>query len=115
MWNSLSGNAKFSIIAFVVTAVLGLLSMGALGAILYYPVSFLLKKLPPMNHWHGDWVWPAMIAVGMLWSLGFIFGGAAWYYLAKITSSKLILYAAYIFILWIWAAILWYYVITHKM
>src|SRR4051812_27905239 len=115
MWTSLSGNAKFSIVAFVVTAGLGLLSMGALGAILYYPVSFLLKKFPPMNEWHGDWVWPAMIVVGMFWSVGFLLGGASWHYLTRITSSKLVLSVAYVFVLWIWAAMVWYFFLTRKM
>ncbi len=114
-WKSLSGVTRFSVISFLVTGALGLLSMGALGAGLYYPVSFLLKKYPTLNEWHGDWVWPAIIAVGMFWSLGFLFGGVAWHYLVKVTSSKLILYAAYLFILWLWAAILWYFTVKSNL
>jgi|GEM_PF-4817883 len=45
-WKSLSGNTRFSVIAFVISAALGLISMGALGTVLYYPVLFLLKRFP---------------------------------------------------------------------
>ena len=115
MWNSLSGNAKFSIIAFVITVVLGLISMGALGLVLYYPVSFLFKKYPTLNEWRGDWVWPAAIAIGMFWSLGFAFGGVAWHYLGKYTSSKIMLYSTYLFLLWTWAAVLWFITLKNNM
>ncbi len=113
-WKALSGNAKFSIIAFFSVAALGLLSMGALGALLYYLVCFLLKNYPPFNSWTGDWVWPAMISVGMAWSLGFIFGGIAVHYLSKIIASKAILYVCYIIVLWIWAALLWALVLSQQ-
>ena len=113
-WKALSGNAKFSIIAFFLAAALGLLSMGALGALLYYPACFLLKNYPPFNSWTGDWVWPAMIGVGMAWSLGFLFGGIASYYLSKIIASKVLLYICYAMILWLWAALLWYMVLSQQ-
>ena len=69
-WKSWSFNIKFSLIAFFITAILGLLSMGALGGLLYYPVSFLFASYPTLNDWSGDWVWPSVIMVGMLWSFG---------------------------------------------
>jgi hypothetical protein len=108
-------NDRFSVIAFFVTAILGLFSMGLLGGLLYYPVSFLFRRYPSLNEWHGDWVWPAIIAVGMFWSLGFVFGGIATHYIGKLTESKFILYGAYLFILWGWAALLWYLVIKSNM
>jgi hypothetical protein len=114
LWKSLSDNAKFSVIAFFVVAVVGLLSMGLLGALLYYPVSFLFKNFPTLNDWRGDWVWPAMISVGMFWSVGFILGGVAVHYLVKIIASKIILYILYSLILWVWAAFLWYLVISNQ-
>jgi hypothetical protein len=113
-WKSLSGNARFSIIAFFTSGALGLLSMGLLGGVLYYPVSFVLRKFPSINEWTGDWVWPAVIGVGMFWSLGFIFGGVAWHFLAKMTTSRLILYGAYVLILWAWAAVMWYIVLSNN-
>jgi hypothetical protein len=113
-WESLSSNAKFSIIAFFVVAILGLFSMGLLGALLYYPVSFLFKDLPPFNTWHGDWVWPATISVGIFWSLGFILGGFSYHYLIRMGASKVVLYSIYALVLWLWAAFLWYLVISNQ-
>ncbi|SMG44127.1 hypothetical protein SAMN03080602_03247 [Arenibacter troitsensis] len=110
-WKSWSFNVKFSLIAFFTTAVLSLISMGALGALLYYPVSFLFGSNPNLMDWGGDWVWPSVIMVGMLWSFGFVFGAVAWYYIQKITQSKALLIAAYLLILWLWAALLWCWMI----
>ncbi len=111
-WKALAFTTKFSTIAFIITGALGLLSMGFLGAFLYYPVSFLFKSYPTMNDWHGDWVWPATIMVGMLWSLGFVFGGVTWHFLGKSISSPIALRFIYGSVLWIWAAILWYWMIS---
>lgn len=113
-WKSLSGNAKFSIIAFFSVATLGLLSMGALGALLYYPICFLLKNYPPFNSWNGDWVWPAMISVGMAWSFGFVIGGITIHYLSKIITSKILLHVCYAIILWLWAYVLWAFVLSQQ-
>jgi len=89
-WKSLSYTKKFSIIACIITFALGILSMGLLGTALYYSVSFLFSSYPTLNDWNGDWVWPSMIGVGMIWSLGFIFAGITWHYLKKLISSKVI-------------------------
>lgn len=113
-WNSLTYTTKFSTIAFVATLALGLLSMGILGALLYYPVSPLFRAYPTLNDWTGDWVWPAVIGVGMAWSLGFVFGGIAWHFLSESISSVALLRGIYGVILWLWAAILWYLVIRNK-
>lgn len=113
-WKSLSYTTRFSTIAFIVTGGLGLFSMGALGAALYYPVSFLFKAYPTFNDWHGDWVWPTLIMVGMLWSLGFIFGGIMWHYLQKVITSSIALKIVYGIILWVWAAILWFIIISNN-
>jgi len=107
-WKSLTYTTKFSIIAFIITATLGLLSMGALGAILYCPVSFLFSSYPSLNDWHGDWVWPTVILVGMGSSLGFIFAGIVWHYLYKLISSMFLLRLIYAIIIWLWVALLWY-------
>jgi hypothetical protein len=45
-WSNLSFTTRFSIIACVVTVPLGLLSMGLLGAVLYYPVSIFFPNYP---------------------------------------------------------------------
>jgi hypothetical protein len=113
-WKSLSSNAKFSIFAFFVVAILGLLSMGLLGALLYYPVSFLFTGFPAFSTWHGDWVWPSTIIVGMVWSFGFIGGGFSYYYTTKKGVSKVVSYFIYALVLWLWAAFLWYSIISNQ-
>lgn len=103
-----SGTTKFSIIAFIVTLALGFLSMGVLGLLLYYPVSFLFNAYPNPDEMHGDWVWPAMIGTGMFWSIGFILAGLLNHYIKKFLISKWPLRLIYIFVLWMWAAFIWY-------
>jgi len=114
-WKSLAYTTKFSISAFLLTSVLGLFSMGLLGMLLYYLVSFLFSAYPGSNDWRGDWVWGATIAVGMLWSFGFLFGGLSWHYLRKLINSVLLLRIFYGAILWLWAAVLWYIVISKNL
>jgi len=113
-WKSLSYTTKFSIIAFMITAALGFGSMGFLGLGLYYPVAFLFSSYRDIDNWHGDWIWPTIIIVGMLWSLGFIIAGVAWHYLIKKIGSLLVLRVIYILVLWLWAAFLWYWPIAQN-
>ena len=114
-WNALTYTTKFSSLAFIITLALGLFSMGLLGALLYYPVSFFFNAYPTLNDWRGDWVWPATITVGMAWSVGFIFGGLAWHYLQPTLSSVLMLRIIYALILYAWAAFLWYVAIKNNL
>jgi len=113
-WKALSKTTKFSIIAAIVVAPLGLGTMGLLGALLYYPVSFLFASYPDLNDWTGDWVWPATIVVGMLWSVGFILGGITNHFLRKLTKSRVILIITYVLTLMAWAALLWFITINNN-
>ena len=75
---------RCSTVAGGVFLVLGLLSMGLLGAVLYYPVAPVLRRhFPPQSQWHGDWVWPVVIGVGMGWSVGFLLAGATNHWLVR--------------------------------
>ncbi|WP_109301455.1 hypothetical protein [Aquimarina sp. AU474] len=114
-WKSLAYTTKFSIIAFIITFVLGLVSIGVLGIALYYAVSFLFISYPSLNDWHGDWVWPAVILAGMTWSFGFVLGGFAWHYLSKSIISKITLRIVYVFILWVWAAFIWHIILSNNL
>lgn len=113
-WNALSFTTRFSIIAFIVTIPMGLFSMGILGAVLYYPVSILFPSCPSFNDWRGDWVWPAIIGVGMAWSVGFLLAGLAWHYLSTNISSVWMLRCVYGLILYGWAGLLWWLVLQKK-
>lgn len=99
---------KKSIIAFAAVLALGLLSMGALGFLLYYPAApVLLLFFPPASAWHGDWVWPAAIGAGMGWSFSFL---AAGFVNKKLAGTGLPLPArrcAYLAILWLGALLIW--------
>lgn len=113
-WRSLSFNTKFSILAFPIAAGIGLLSMGLWGALLYFPARPLLTTFPAFEDWHGDWVWPALIGVGIFWSLGFIIAGISIHLIKRYTESSLVLALLYSFILWIWDIILWWIVLSDQ-
>ncbi|MBK5279612.1 MAG: hypothetical protein JJE09_12190 [Bacteroidia bacterium] len=105
MWRNLSGNAKFSIIAFLLTMALGLLSMGALGYGLYFLVSPFLEK--DLDSLRGDITWPTVLIVGMLSSIGFLFAGVVFRFL-RFRIKELASYLVYAIILWAWVLLLWY-------
>lgn len=99
---------KRSIIAFVLTLALGLLSMGALGGILYYAVYPLFSPVyGDLNDWRGDWVWPAVILAGMLWSVSFLIAGLLNLRLEQSGMAVLARRIAYGVILWLGAALVW--------
>lgn len=98
---------KGSLVAFVVALVLSILSMGFLGAALYYacyPVLAPFYGNP--NDWTGDWVWSAIITAGILWSFSFL--AAGWFNLHLTphapASLRVIAYAA---VLWLSAVLIW--------
>ncbi|MFS4466342.1 hypothetical protein [Maribacter sp. 2210JD10-5] len=107
-WKALSYTSKFSIIACLVCFVLGFLSMGLTGGLLYYTVFFVLGNFPHLDEIHGDWVWPAMLLISWLFPLGFIFGGLAWHYLKEKVESRILLVVIYVVTVWSWIAFLWY-------
>ena len=98
---------KWSLVAFVVTLVLGFLSMGALGAALYYACYPLLSPFyGNLDDWRGDWVWPATIVTGMLWAVSFPVAGALDRHLAPRVPAapRMLIYLA---VLWLGAALVW--------
>jgi hypothetical protein len=97
-----------SLVRAAIALVLGFLSMGALGAALHVLVSPTLPApYRRVNDLTGDWVWPAMITVGMAWSVGFLVAGALDRVLATHDRPRALRLAAYLTVLWSWAAILW--------
>ena len=112
MWTSFSPTTKFSIIAFVITAALGLLSMGALGYGLYYLVKPLLGNR--IDEIHGDASWPSIILAGMAWSVGFIIAGLIHHYLKRFNFGSFVNITLYIVVLWGWILIVWWWIIEFK-
>ena len=105
MWRNLTGNAKFSIVAFILTLALGLISMGALGYGLYFLVAAFIDK--DIESLRGDTTWPTVLMVGMLSSFGFAFGGIAFHYL-RYRIGEILSYLIYALLLWCWVLLLWY-------
>ena len=95
-------------LAALTVAPLGLVSMGALGGLLYFAVAPLVWPVfGNLNEWRGDGVWPATVAVGMLWSLGFVLAGwlnQRWLARGWSPRRRRLAYAA---VLWLGAALLW--------
>ena len=103
---------KFSLIAFILSLALSLLSMGFLGIGLFYiaaaPLALIFPNLPTdINSWHGDWVWPALISIPMAWSFGFLLSGWAYSYFKQLDWTVLTLKTSYIVILLSWNLLIW--------
>lgn len=114
MWTYIK-SIKRSVIAFFVTAVLSVLSMGLLGAALYNAVFFALPAAYPyIDDVHGDWVWPAIIGVGLAWSLGFLFAGALNRFLETKSLNSVLRKVIYCAALWLWALALWWFVFAMR-
>lgn len=104
---------KRSVIAGIVAAILGLLSMGALGGGLYYVVYPLLRPFfGNPDGWHGDWVWPTMILAGILWSLSFPVAGYLNHRLVLRHYAPGLRRAVYVLVLWLGAAVCWVLVLA---
>lgn len=100
---------KRSFLAFVISAALGLLSMGVLGAALYFAVYLALPaSYPFLNDARGDWVWPAIISIGIAWSLAFLAAGAINLRLERKGTTAVARRFVYFAVLWIWAFVLWF-------
>ncbi|MGO3742658.1 MAG: hypothetical protein ACTJGZ_10475 [Kerstersia sp.] len=104
----LFGGIRRSFIAATVAAMLGVLSMGALGGMLYYAVYPVLAPWHgSMDAWHGDWVWPATVSAGVLWSLGFVCAGLCYARLERAGVDVATRRASYVVVLWLSAVCSW--------
>jgi MFS family permease len=106
---------KRSIIAFIGTLVLGLLSMGLLGALLYYAVyPVLAPYFGDPDDWHGDRVWPSLILAGMGWSFSFLAAGLLNLRLEKAGWRLRSRRAVYLAILWLGAVVIWLIILLSR-
>lgn len=98
----------YSTLATVIVAAFSFLSMGALGAGLSYLMSFVTQQwYPTFDDLHGDWVWPAMIMIGIYWSLAFLVGGLLNLYLLKQKVGLFWRNTTYVAIIVLWLLCLW--------
>jgi len=108
---------QFSSIAFILSIVLSLLSMGLLGAALFFIAApmldlFFSQMSHDLNTISGDWVWPAMIAMPLLWSIAWLIAGRSYLYLDKLDWTNLTKKTAYIVILLIWNLLIWIFLLS---
>jgi hypothetical protein len=104
---------KWSLVAFAVALVLSFLSMGFLGAVLYYACYPVLAPFfgNPNTDWSGDWVWSALVAAGMLWSFSFL--AAGWLNFNLTPDVPAVLRGiVYVVVLWLSAALIWAFILV---
>ena len=103
---------KWSVLACVVSLVLGFVSLGLPSVLLYYPVApVLLLCFPPFDAWTGDWVWPAMVEVSLFWPFGFLIAGELDVRLTRRQTPALRRRVAYGGTLWLWLLAVWFFVL----
>lgn len=94
--------------AAITVAALGLLSMGLLGALLYYVAAPALWPLfGNFNDWHGEEVWPATIFAGMLWSVSFLVAGWLNKRQESLGRPRWRRRLSYLGVLWVGAVLVW--------
>ncbi len=112
IWQSLSRNARFSILAFLAAAALSIFSMGALGYAIYYLVAPFLNK--SIDSLQGGSTWPTVIFAGMCWSVSFLLAGVSYHYTSKWKFPSVASKVIYGFVLWLWILIVWYLLLNFK-
>ena len=112
MWSTFSSVTKFSIVAFVVSGVLGLFSMGLLGYGLYYLIKPIMSNR--IDELQGDTMWPSVILAGIAWSVSFLMAGWVYSVLVKYNWRSILSYFVYVFILWAWVLVVWFTIIHFK-
>lgn len=104
---------KYSITAFAAALVISLVSMGGLGALLYYAAYPVLGGFfGNLNDWDGDWVWGAMVGAGVIWSLSFLAAGLVNRFLQRRGVSEFLRWIVYGGVLWLGAVLVWAVTLT---
>ena len=67
----------------------------------------LLGAYGDFESWHGDWVWPTFILVGMGWSFAFLIAGPLDHLLKAKKAPGVMRALAYLAVLWLVDAALW--------
>lgn len=101
---------RLSAIAFVISFICSLFSLGVIGKGLFSVALPILNLFFPdgIDSWSGDWVRPVMICVPIVWSFGFLIAGRLYLYLEKLEWTKLTLQVSYIVVLLLWNLMIWF-------
>ena len=108
---------RFSSIAFIICIVLSLLSMGLLGGVLFFIAAPMLDLFFPqmstdLNTISGDWVWPTMIGMPFLWSVGWLIAGRYYLHVEAHDWTILTKKVGYIVILLVWNLLVWLFLLS---
>ena len=103
---------RFSVIAFLLSFLVSILSKGILGEILFLiatkPLALFFPTTPSdVDNWKGEWVNSAMIVIAILWSFAFLIAAFVCLRLEKLNWTKLTLKTSYMVILLVWNFLLW--------
>lgn len=108
---------RFSMIACILCLVLSLLSMGLLGGALFLIAAPMLELFFPqmstdLNKISGDWVWPTMIGMPLLWSFGWLIAGRAYLHVDALDWTNLTKKTGYVVILLVWNLLIWLFLLS---
>lgn len=102
-----------SILATVMVASSGFMTMGMLGLLQYYMVSPALNwGFPPLEAWDQSVVWPVLIVAPMVWSPAFLLAGLLNRRLKLGGWGRWPRVLAYLAVLWVAALAAWWLVLV---
>ncbi len=112
----------YSTLACIINIFITFISLGMLGALLFILITpglnLIFSEQIPLNltgidyafkksGLHGDNSWPTIIMVSILFSIGFLIAGFGLKILRSYNFNFIINSVTYLFILWLWALVLW--------
>ncbi|RYE33913.1 MAG: hypothetical protein EOP23_06905 [Hyphomicrobiales bacterium] len=101
-----------SLIAFAVAIAAAFLTLGYSSLILYAVASPLLTlRYPPMEQWHGPWVWPVLVGVTVAWAPSFMVAGALGLLLKRRGITPGWRRLCYLAVLWVGAILAWFVIL----
>ena len=108
---------RFSLLGFILCIVLSLLSMGLLGTALFFVAAPTLEIFFPqmssdLNTISGNWVWPTMIGMPLLWSVGWLMAGRAYLHVDALDWTNMTKKTGYVVILLIWNLLVWLFLLS---
>lgn len=102
-----------SLVAALMAAMGGFLSMGLLGLVLYHLVSPILNlRFPPLEAWDQPLVWPLIIAMPVVWSPAFVVAGLVNRWATRRGRSRRTRIPLYVAIVWAAALAVWWMLIA---
>ncbi|GGF87579.1 hypothetical protein GCM10007301_54310 [Azorhizobium oxalatiphilum] len=97
-----------SFLAAIGAVVLAIVSFGYSSFLVYLPASPVLRLFwPPIWQAKGPWLWPVLVAAGILWPVSFLAAGILDEILKSRGRSRGLRRLAYVAVLWLGAVAAW--------